>query len=96
MSGESSAQNFTHLMASHPHGDHARSFAVGNIDKSSSQLMKVTKESLYKGIEQAKSGNRIGDIGFAIQSHVQKYGYGIVRDLVGHGIGSKLHEDHFK
>ena len=57
------------------------------------KLMDVTEKSLYKGIEAALPGNTIGDIGFAIQEYVESYGYGIVRDLVGHGIGEKLHED---
>jgi methionyl aminopeptidase len=55
-------------------------------------LMKRTKESLYKGIEMAVDGKRIGDIGFAVQSHVEAFGYGVVRDLVGHGLGRNLHE----
>ena len=56
------------------------------------QLLKVTKESLYKGIESAVIGNRIGDIANAIQSHVEQYNYGVVRELVGHGVGKNLHE----
>ena len=75
------------------YGDHARSFAVGEIDEAHKKLMLVTKESLIKGIEQAKPGNRIGDIGHAIQSHAESNGYGVVTELVGHGIGTKLHED---
>ena len=75
------------------YGDHARSFAVGNISKAKQQLLDVTRESLYKGIEQAIPGNRIGDIGHAVQKHAEKYGYGVVRQLVGHGIGTKLHEE---
>ena len=58
------------------------------------RLIKVTKESLYKGIEKAISGNRVGDISFAIQEHTEKkHGYGVVRELVGHGLGRSLHED---
>jgi len=75
------------------YGDHARTFAVGEISSKNKQLMDVTEESLYKGIEAAIPGNYIGDIGYAIQTHVESHGYGIVRDLVGHGIGEKLHED---
>lgn len=75
------------------YGDHARSFAVGTISKAKQQLLDVTRESLYKGIEQAVPGNNIGDIGHAVQKHAEKYGYGVVRQLVGHGIGTKLHEE---
>jgi methionyl aminopeptidase len=75
------------------YGDHARSFAVGEIDESHEKLLLVTKESLMKGIEQARPGNRIGDIGYAIQKHAESHGYGVVTELVGHGIGTKLHED---
>lgn len=74
------------------YGDSAYTFAVGNVSKEILQLLEVTKESLYKGIEQAVTGKRVGDIGFAIQSHVENYGYGVVRDLVGHGLGRNLHE----
>jgi len=76
------------------HGDSAYTFAVGNISDEVKQLLRVTKESLYKGIEKATVGNRVGDIAFAIQEHTErKYGYGIVRELVGHGLGRELHED---
>ena len=75
------------------YGDHAKTFQVGNVSEKIKKLLKVTKESLYKGIEQAIPGKNIGDISFAIQSHVQTYGYGIVKELVGHGIGEKLHEE---
>ncbi|MCE3228992.1 MAG: methionine aminopeptidase type [Bacteroidetes bacterium] len=74
-------------------GDHAYTFAVGEIKPEVRQLLDVTKESLYKGIEQMVSGNRVGDISYAIQQHVKKQGYGIVEDLVGHGLGRNLHED---
>lgn len=74
------------------YGDSAYTFAVGNVNPEVIKLLEVTKESLYKGIEQAVSGKRIGDIGFAIQNHVEKMGYGVVRDLVGHGLGRNLHE----
>jgi methionyl aminopeptidase len=76
------------------HGDHAYTFAIGDPGQETAQLIKVTKESLYKGIEKAVTGNRIGDISFAIQEHTEKkYGYGVVRELVGHGLGRNLHED---
>ena len=76
------------------HGDHAYTFAIGNPGEAVIRLIKVTKESLYTGIEKAIAGNRIGDIGFAIQEHTErKNGYGVVRALVGHGLGKNLHED---
>jgi methionyl aminopeptidase len=75
-------------------GDSAYTFAVGEIDAKTQQLMRITKESLYKGIEKAVVGNRIGDIGYAVQAHTDfKYKYGVVRELSGHGLGKKLHED---
>lgn len=74
------------------HSDSAFSYPVGKVEAEVMQLLKVTKESLYKGIEQAVFGNRIGDIAFAIQQHVEHYGYGVVRELVGHGLGKELHE----
>ncbi|CAK7066426.1 type I methionyl aminopeptidase [Tissierella sp. P1] len=73
--------------------DSAWSYAVGNVSDEAKQLLDVTKEALYKGIEQAVVGNRLGDIGYAIQSFVESYGYSVVRDFVGHGIGKKMHED---
>jgi methionyl aminopeptidase len=73
-------------------GDSAYTFAVGEVKKEILQLMERTKESLYMGIEMAFAGNRIGDIGFAIQSYVEQFGYSVVRDLVGHGLGKNLHE----
>lgn len=76
------------------HGDHAYTFAIGDPGADVMQLIKVTKESLYKGIEKAIAGNYIGDIAFAIQEHTErKHGYGVVRELVGHGLGKNLHED---
>ena len=76
------------------HGDHAYTFAIGNPGDLVIQLIKVTKESLYKGIEKAVAGNRIGDIAFAIQEYTErKHGYGVVRELVGHGLGRSIHED---
>jgi methionyl aminopeptidase len=76
------------------HGDHAYTFAIGEPADEIKQLIRVTKESLYKGIEKAVAGNRVGDISFAIQEHTEKkHGYGVVRELVGHGLGKNLHED---
>ncbi len=76
------------------HGDHAYTFAIGNPGEEVVKLIAVTKESLYKGIEKAIAGNRTGDIAFAIQEHTEKkHGYGVVRELVGHGLGRSLHED---
>lgn len=74
-------------------GDHAYTFGVGEIKPEVRKLLDVTLECLYIGIEQFKTGNRIGDIGFAIQQHAEKNGYGVVRELCGHGLGKKLHED---
>ncbi|MDR0969131.1 MAG: type I methionyl aminopeptidase [Lentimicrobiaceae bacterium] len=74
------------------HGDSAYTFGVGEISEEAKQLLKRTKESLYKGIEKAVAGNRIGDIGHAIQTYVEEFGYSVVRDLVGHGIGRSMHE----
>jgi methionyl aminopeptidase len=76
------------------HGDHAYTFAIGDPGTAVMQLIRVTKESLYKGIGKAVSGNYVGDIAYAIQEHTEKkYGYGVVRELVGHGLGRDLHED---
>jgi methionyl aminopeptidase len=76
------------------HGDHAYTFAIGNPGPEVAQLIRVTKESLYKGIEKAVAGNYIGDIAYAIQEHTEKkHRYGVVRELVGHGLGRSLHED---
>jgi len=74
------------------YGDSAFTYEVGEVDTEIKQLLRVTKESLYKGIEMAVSGNRIGDIGFAVQQHAESFGYGVVRELVGHGVGKNLHE----
>lgn len=74
------------------YGDSAYTFSVGEISEEKKQLLKVTKESLCKGIENAVAGKRVGDISSAVEEHVSKYGYGIVRELVGHGIGRSLHE----
>ncbi len=76
------------------HGDSAYTFAVGEISPAVQQLLNVTKESLYRGIEKAVHGNRVGDIAFAIQQFTEReHGYGVVRELVGHGIGRGLHEE---
>lgn len=74
------------------YGDSAYTYGVGNISSDAEGLMKVTKESLYKGIEQAVEGKRIGDIGYAVQTHAEGYGYSVVREMVGHGVGKNLHE----
>ncbi len=76
------------------HGDSAYTFAVGEVTDDVKKLLSVTKASLYRGIEKAVVGNRIGDIAFAIQYYTEKeHGYGVVRDLVGHGLGRALHEE---
>lgn len=74
------------------HGDYAYTFAVGEISTEKQLLIERTRESLYRGIAAARAGNRIGDIGHAIQSYVESFRYGVVRELIGHGIGRKLHE----
>lgn len=75
------------------YGDAAYTFAVGEVDEEVLELMSVTNECLYRGIDQAISGNRVGDIGHAIQSYAEgEFGYGVVRELVGHGLGRQLHE----
>ena len=74
------------------YGDHAYTFAVGEIDSKTEKLLQITKESLYKGIAEFKAGNRIGDLAFAIQNHAENEGYGVVRELVGHGLGTLMHE----
>jgi len=75
------------------HGDAAITVPVGEVDAEVQNLLDVTEESLYKGIEQAIIGNRLSDISHAVQSHVDQYGFGVVRDYVGHGIGRSMHED---
>lgn len=77
------------------YGDHAYTFEVGEVEPEVKKLLEVTKASLYEGIRAFREGNRIGDIGFAIQQHIQDFGdnYGIVRELVGHGVGETMHED---
>ena len=75
------------------HADGAWTYGVGQISIEAQKLMNVTKESLYQGIAKARPGNTIGDIGAAVQKYVESHGFGVVRDLVGHGIGQKLHDD---
>ncbi|MBE7021282.1 MAG: type I methionyl aminopeptidase [Ruminococcaceae bacterium] len=75
------------------HGDCAKTFFVGNVSEEAKKLVEVTRQSFYEGLKFAKAGNRIGDIAFAIQSYVESFGYSVVRDLTGHGIGKSLHED---
>ena len=74
-------------------GDSAYTFCVGEVDEEIRQLLKVTKEALYIGIRNAVQGKRIGDIGYSIQQHCESHSYGVVRELVGHGIGKEMHEE---
>ncbi len=74
-------------------GDHAYTFMVGECDDKDKELLKVTFESLYKGIDEAVHGKKLGDIGHAVQQHCESRGFGVVKDLVGHGIGKEMHED---
>ncbi|MFK8266665.1 type I methionyl aminopeptidase [Capnocytophaga cynodegmi] len=75
------------------YGDHAYTFEVGKVSSEIKKLLQVTKESLYLGIREFKIGNRVGDVGYAIQNYCESHGYGVVRELVGHGLGRKMHED---
>lgn len=75
------------------YGDHAYSFEIGEVAPNVKQLLKVTKESLYVGIREFKAGNRVEDVGSAIQKYCEERGYSVVRELVGHGLGEKMHED---
>ena len=75
------------------HGDAAETFPVGNISEEATRLLEITKLSLYKGIDIARTGNRLSDIGHAVQTFVEDAGLSVVRDFVGHGIGRKMHED---
>ena len=75
------------------HGDNAWTFACGDVSKEAQALMDATRESLFEGINAARPGNRVGDIGSAVQRYVEARGYSVVRDFVGHGVGAKLHED---
>jgi methionyl aminopeptidase len=74
------------------YGDSAYTFAIGEVNETVKKLMRVTKESLYFGIEKAVVGQRVGDIGYAVQEHAEKNGFGVVKELVGHGVGLRLHE----
>ena len=74
------------------YGDSAYTYEVGEVDHKLKELIKVTKESLFKGISQAVVGNSIGDISYAVQNYAESFGFGVVRELVGHGVGKKLHE----
>lgn len=74
------------------YGDSAYTFAVGEVSSKKLRLMQVTKEALYKGIEQIEVGKRVGDISYAVQKHAERYGYSVVREMVGHGLGRSLHE----
>jgi methionyl aminopeptidase len=74
------------------YGDSAYTYCVGEVDEEIKKLLKVTRESLYKGIEQAVEGKRIGDIGYAVQSYCEDNGFSVVREMVGHGVGKNLHE----
>jgi methionyl aminopeptidase len=75
------------------YGDAASTFAIGEVSEEKEKLLKATEESLWKGIEQAIAGKRVHDISHAVQSHVEAYGFSVVRDLVGHGVGVELHEE---
>ena len=75
------------------YGDAAMTFAVGAVSDEAIRLMRVTREALAKGIQQARAGNRVGDISHAVQAHVEQHGFSVVRDLVGHGIGRHMHEE---
>ncbi|QNJ96876.1 type I methionyl aminopeptidase [Constantimarinum furrinae] len=75
------------------YGDHAYTFKIGEVSPEVDKLLRVTKESLYVGIRELRTGKRTGDVGYAIQQHCEKEGYGVVRELVGHGLGRTMHED---
>ena len=74
-------------------GDNAATFPVGEVSEEAKKLLRVTRESLERAVAQAVAGNRLGDIGFAVQSHVEENGFSVVREYVGHGVGRELHED---
>lgn len=74
------------------HSDSAYTYAVGDVEEEVLKLLEVTKESLFKGIEQVQKGNRIGNISFEIQKYAENYGFSVIRELVGHGVGKNLHE----
>ncbi len=75
------------------YGDHAYTFEIGEVAPETKKLLQITKESLYVGIREFKAGNRVEDVGNAIQKYTEAHGYGVVRELVGHGLGQKMHED---
>lgn len=75
------------------YGDHAFTFAIGDVAPATKKLLEVTKESLYVGIREFRAGNRVGDVANAIQAYTEGHGYGVVRELVGHGLGKKMHEE---
>jgi methionyl aminopeptidase len=75
------------------HGDHAYTFEIGDVAPETKKLLQITKESLYVGIREFKAGNRVEDVGNAIQKYTEAHGYGVVRELVGHGLGQKMHEE---
>ena len=75
------------------YGDHARTFAVGQVDEPRRQLLTRTRECLDLGVQAARAGGNVGDIGYAVQQHAESAGYGVVRELVGHGVGTRLHEE---
>lgn len=75
------------------HGDSAWTYPVGQISNDARKLLEVTEQSLYEGLKMARAGNRLTDISHAIQTHAESYGYGVVREFVGHGLGKQLHED---
>ncbi|MCK0130512.1 type I methionyl aminopeptidase [Flavobacteriaceae bacterium F08102] len=75
------------------YGDHAYTFEVGEVAEETKKLLRITKESLYEGIRAFRAGNRVGDVGYAIQHYCESHGYGVVRELVGHGLGTEMHED---
>jgi methionyl aminopeptidase len=74
------------------YGDSAYTFEIGEVDKEVQDLLRTTREALFKGIEKATAGNRVGDISHSVQSHAENHGYGVVRELVGHGLGANMHE----
>ena len=74
-------------------GDAARTFAVGKISADAQQLIDVTRQCFFEGIREARAGKRLGDLSHAVQKHAEHYGYGVVREMVGHGIGRNMHED---
>ena len=75
------------------YGDHAYTFCIGEVSEDTRKLLEVTKQCLYRGIAEFRAGKRVGDLAFSIQSHAENHGYGVVRELVGHGLGKKMHED---